>query len=209
MFLFCISCLFLTYYLLFQARPIVCKIFAKDFLSDMLDLLELPSAKYRTDVTENDLFIGYCSIYIGRFYRPNDTGRSSFVGEAKATPFDAESSAAFEAIRFLERSKNIELVDFNFDSLIVTRKKHVNLLQLRCKFHAVVSDANRSWSDFAGSLEALVKQQYDYSSHFSIHSGDSSEYDARVRIVADLEEAFSEISNMQHNALSLISSSVN
>jgi hypothetical protein len=51
---------------LFQTTPLVCKIFEKDFLSDILDFLELPTAKYSADVgvTENDLFTSTCSIFL-------------------------------------------------------------------------------------------------------------------------------------------------
>lgn len=49
----------------FKTTPLVCKIFEKDFLSDILDFLELPAAKYSADVgvTENDLFTSTCSIF--------------------------------------------------------------------------------------------------------------------------------------------------
>lgn len=193
---------------LFQTPPLVCKIFEKDLLSDILDYLDLPPANYSIDVTENDLFTGSCSLYVGSCYGSTDSGPTNIQCEPKLSPFDAESSAAAEAIRFLERSQNFEVVDFNYDTLVLLRQKYDNLLQIRLNYDAVLSDASRAWSDFAKSLQSFIDDQYDISLGVFWSTEQSSDYAALISCASEMEQALYQIWNKQHSAISDINSSV-
>lgn len=87
--------LFIVFFFLFQSSPYVFQLFVKEFLSDILDFLELDSAKY------------------------------------------------------LEQAKKFEVVDFNFDCLLLVMKKYHHLIQLQWNYEAVASDGYNSWSDSA------------------------------------------------------------
>jgi len=154
-----------------------------------LDALDLPPAKYRTEVTENDLFIGFCSIYLGSCVGPNATGPTDIRGDPKQSQFDAESSAAAYMISFLERTKKFEVVDFNYDSLNMLREKHDNLLHHRWKYDSVVSDAYMSWEHFADSLQAIINEQYDLAKTQFCTNEYSSELTTLVACASELEQA--------------------
>lgn len=61
-FFFSFSYLTIYCFYIFQPPPIVCEVFVKDFLSDVLGYFDLPSANYSVEVTEKDVYIGICSL---------------------------------------------------------------------------------------------------------------------------------------------------
>lgn len=109
-----------------------------------MKIFDLPQAKYTTTVTENDLFIGTCSIFIGHCYGSEPSGRTNIPGDPKHSPLEAKCSAAGEAIYFFERLRGIEIVDVNYDSLTVLRQKLDNH-QLRSKYDVLVTQANSNY----------------------------------------------------------------
>lgn len=196
----------MDYIHLFQGRGIVISISEKEILAEYMKFFDLPAPKYSTSVTENDLFIGTCSIHVGPCSGPDPSGRSHISGDAKSGPAEAECSAAAKAIYFLQRFRNIEIVDFNYDSLVVLRQKFDNLLALRSQYELLVSKANTSWSEFCGTLDSIFKKLSDLSEQNAISTDQSSEFHGRFSFHSELEAAISVIKDMHRSALPFIAS---
>lgn len=167
-----------------------------------MECIGLHAAKYNSEVLVGDLFKGRCSIVVDSLYGTNSTSSTNIHGEPKDCPFVAETSAAGQAIRYLERAKNFDVVDFNYDKMILVREKCDNLMHFCLQYDAVVAEAYKSWTCFISKVRSFISQQYGMLNSGSLPPNASANFGDLVALIRDLELALHRTTTKQHNAFS-------
>ncbi|TVU31867.1 hypothetical protein EJB05_23570 [Eragrostis curvula] len=127
----------------------------KDMLDNILEALKIQKAKYNNTPLATGLFTAYCMVELNNVPGFDGCGCTMVPGAASMEPFDAECSAAEEAIKFIVRKMNLRIVDMNYDDCMLAveqlyaRKEHLS--RTLCLANSVV----QAWETLLSDLKLL------------------------------------------------------
>lgn len=92
-------------------------------------------------------------------------------------------------------------MDFNYDVLIYQRQRVSKLMHVRSKYHALFSEANGNWSFFIDRLQELINKLHVLSQENAMDTDDTSFSVGVTERAGDLDEALSEIRDVNQSAI--------
>jgi hypothetical protein len=123
--------------------------------------LGFKNANFSNTLHGNIRFTGSCKININDTCTSRTTRKTTINGDVRKSAYEAECSAAAEAIDFIESVLSIKVVDLNYLILLEKQASLNCLLKVKSKYHIIQNLVLNRWRIMIDQLKGLANSKFE------------------------------------------------
>ncbi|CAO2208062.1 unnamed protein product [Urochloa humidicola] len=178
------------------------KLYEVDILWIFLQWMNFEQAEFVTTTDEDGLYLGAVSLTIPDNQSISKSGEITIDAYCQCGSLsEANNSAAREAILYLEREFNVEVVDFNYSEKVCVEEELSLLKDLNQRVHHLGATVKLSWGKEIESLKCSIKTINAFAEKISLMDGVEVKTQVINDWVTELQHAKAKISDLFHIAI--------